>query len=108
MQGQAMMWATVAAVLTGLGGIIRGWQMGFRGRLDLISDWDNRPLPNPAGFTKAFAHIYIGIGCLLVVMPLFLWLGMNFLIWCAITVIIVWYWFHAIDVVAERARVKNR
>ncbi len=36
-----MTWTTIAttvAIILGLGGIIRGWQMGYRNRLDLISD----------------------------------------------------------------------
>lgn len=49
MQGiAAFQWiGGIVALLLGLGGLIRGIQMS-KGRLDLISDWDNRPLPNPA------------------------------------------------------------
>jgi len=34
--------AAIAAVVLGLGGLVRGVQMR-KGRLDLISDWDNQP-----------------------------------------------------------------
>ena len=106
-----MVWsiiASVVAVVLGLGGVIRGWQMRYKERVDLISDWDNCPLPNPAGFVKAFARVYIGIGSILIAMPLLLLLGMNILIWAGLVGVIVWYWFNAIDAIAERARATNR
>ena len=111
MQGQSMMLPIIASTITivfGLGGLIRGWQMWFKGRHDLISDWDNRALPNPSAYAPAFARIYIGIGCVLLAMPLLLFLGMNLIIWCALSVIIIWYWFHAVEVVADRARARNK
>ena len=111
MQRQSMMLPIIASTITivfGLGGLIRGWQMGFKDRLDLITDGNNHPLPNPAVYAKAYARIYIGIGCVLLAMPLLLLLGMNLLIWCAVSVIIVWYRFFATERVADRARAKNK
>jgi len=99
---------SVLAIVFGSGGLIRGWQMGFKGRLDLISDFDNRALPNPAAYAPAYARIYLGIGSVLLAMPLLLLLGMHLIIWCTIGVVVMWYWFHAIEVVAQRARSKNQ
>lgn len=78
--------------------------MGYQGRLDLISDWDYRPLPNPANFSKAFAHLYIGLGFVCLGMPLLLLLGLKILIWAGIFGIIVGYWTFAIDSIAMKAK----
>ncbi len=109
MQGQGMQWiAAVATIIFGLMGIWRGWQMRYRNRLDLISDWDNRPLPNPSTYAVSFSRVYIGIGSALVGMPLILWLGLPILIWAGTVAIIIWYWFYAIDVITDRARAVKR
>lgn len=110
MQEQASIWliiASVGTVLMGLGGVLRGWQMKYRNRLDLVSDWDNRPLPNPANFAQAFGNVYIGIGAVMIAMLLPLLLGLHLLIWTGIFYAIIWYWFRAIDVIAARARGKT-
>ena len=102
-----MTWTTIAitvAIVLGAGGIIRGWQMGYRNRLDLISDWDHRPLPNPSLHARAFARVYLAMGGILVAMPALLFLGLHIYIWCAITAVLVWYWFYAIDSITEKAR----
>jgi len=98
----------VFAALGGVGGIIRGWQMGFKGRLDLISDWDSRPLPDPARFAKAFSRIYIGLGGILIAMSLLLLLGLDIRICIAVAVAVIVSWFYAIDVVVARARATKR
>lgn len=107
MQGQELIWSiigSVAALALGLGGVIRGWQMGYKDRFDLISDWDNRPLLNPARAAKAYSRAYIGIGSILIVMPTLLLLGLNILIWAGIVGIIVGFWFYAIDTIVIQAR----
>lgn len=73
MQGTAafLILGTIAAVLLGLGGIIRGIQMG-KGRLDLISDWDNRALPNPTEHAPAFSRVYIRLGGIIFTSPVVL------------------------------------
>lgn len=96
--------AIAVAIIFGLGGLIRGWQMGFQGRLDLITDWDNRPLPNPAEYSKAFSRVYIGLGGAFMVAPLLLLVGLPVLILAGVFACLVWYWFNAIDVIVERAR----
>jgi hypothetical protein len=105
MQGQGMQWiASVATVILGLMGIWRGWQMRYRNRLDLISDWDSHPLPQPSAHAESFSRVYVRIGSALVGMPLMLWLGLPILIWAGIVAVIVWYWFNAIDAITDRAR----
>lgn len=95
---------SIAVVLLGVGGVIRGWQMGYGNRLDLISDWDHRPLPNPSSHSKAFSRVYLSIGSVLIGMPVLLLLGLHIFIWYAITAVIVWYWFYAIDAIVDKAR----
>lgn len=107
MQGQDITFhilVVVTALLFGFGGLIRGFQMLNRGRLDLISDWNNRPLPNPAEYAKPFARVYIGIGSLFLLLPLLLWLSGSLLLCGIVAGVLVWYWFEAIDKIAERAR----
>lgn len=110
MQGQGMfpvIVCSLVALVFGLGGLLRGWQMGYQGRLDLISDWDYHPLPDPARFSKAFAHLYIGFGCVCLAMPLLLLLGLKIFIWAGMFGIIVGSWIFAIDAIALRARTGN-
>lgn len=93
----------IAAVLLGLGGIIRGIQMG-KGRLDLISDWDNRPLPNPNEHAPAFARVYVRLGVIIFISPVVLWFGVPVLVLGIVLAVLVWYWFEAIDRIALKAR----
>lgn len=95
----------IAAVLLGLGGLIRGVQMG-KGRLDLISDWDSRPLPNPADHAPAFARVYIRLGGVILISPVALWFGVPVLVWGIVIGVLVWYWFEAIDKISAKARSK--
>lgn len=107
MQGQTYTWALIATTVTilmGLGGVIRGWQMGFKNRLDLISDWDGKSLPSPAIYAKDFSTVYITLGGVLILMPALLWIGLPILIWAGILGVIIWYWFYAIDAITEKAR----
>jgi Flp pilus assembly protein TadB len=100
----AFQWMSViTALLLGLGGLVRGVQMS-KGNLDLISDWDNRQLPNPAEHASAFAHVYIRLGSVILISPIALWVGLPLLIWGVILAILVWYWFDAIERIAIRAR----
>ncbi len=94
----------VVALLFGVGGLIRGLQMLFQGRLDLISDWDSRPLPNPAEYAKSFATVYISLGIAVLFVPLLILLGIPLLFCGIILAVLVWYWFQAIDKIAARAR----
>ncbi|MBI2306894.1 MAG: hypothetical protein HYU78_06285 [Rhodocyclales bacterium] len=107
MQESEMFWSVVlsiVAVCFGVGGIFRGWQMGFRGRLDLVSDTDYRPLPDPAGSAKALARLYIGLGCVMLVLPLLLLAGVKLLVLGGAFGLVIWYWFYAVDTLAERVR----
>lgn len=98
---------SLVAAIFGFGGLFRGWQMGYQGRLDLISDWDYRPLPNPAEFSKAFAHLYIGLGGVCLAMPFLLFFGLKIFIWAGIFAVIIGHWSFAIDAIAESAASKN-
>ncbi len=105
MQGiEAFQWVgVIAALLLGFGGLVRGIQMG-KGRLDLISDWDNRPIPNQAEHATEFARVYIRLGGVTFISPIALWFGLPLLIWGIFLAVLVWYWFEAIDKIAIRAR----
>lgn len=106
MQGQDMTFhimGGITVLLLGVGGLIRGFQMR-KGRLDLISDWDNRPLPNSAEYAKPFARVYISIGMVMLALPLLLWFGLPLFLWGIIVAVLVWYWFEAIERIAIRAK----
>jgi len=105
-----MFWSVIASVVAlifCLGSLIRGWQMGYGGRLDLISDMDNRPLPNPANFAQTFCRLYLGLGGLMLIMLVLLWFGLNILIWSGLFGIILMSWTQVIDAIARRARLKK-
>lgn len=93
----------ITSLLLGVGGLIRGIQMN-NGRLDLISDWERHPLPNPAEYARPFARVYISISILLLILALLLWFGLPLLLWGIIVVVLVWYWFEAIERIAIRAK----
>lgn len=92
----------IFAVLLGVGGLIRGYQLR-KGRLDLVSDWDNRPLPNPEEHAPVFSRVYLRLGGIVLLSPAALVLGTPLVIWAAILAVLVWYWFEAIDRIASRA-----
>ena len=100
--------ASLFALILGFAGVFRAWQMRYKGRVDLISDWDNRPLPDAAAHAAHFARVYGWIGTVLLAMPAVLWIGLPILAWTAILGVIVWYWFAAIDAIADRARSLRR
>jgi hypothetical protein len=99
--------AAIAAVVLGLGGLVRGVQMR-KGRLDLISDWDNQPLPNPSEHAPAYAGVYVRLGAVILISPLALWAGVPLLVWGIAVGVLVWYWFEAIDRISAHAREKHR
>lgn len=95
--------AVITAIL-GTGGVIRGWQMASGRRLDLITDWDNKPVPDQPRHCAAFARIYLGVGAVMLTIPLWVWLGLSVFVAAPLAAVALWYWFEAIDRIATRAR----
>jgi hypothetical protein len=75
-----------------------------KGGLDLISDCDNRPLPNPAKHAPAFARVYIRLGGIIFISPVLLWFGVPGMFWGIVICVPIWYWFEAIDKILSNAR----
>ena len=105
MGGSNLAWiVSIALILIGLGAIFRGWQMHYRGRIDLISDWDSNPLPNPTSLTMPFFRVYAVAGATLCLLPIPLALGVPILIDCLLIAVVITWWFFAIDAIAARTR----
>ena len=95
--------AAITAIF-GIGGVFRGWQMRSGKRLDLITDWDNKPVPDQAQHCAAFARVYLGVGVAMLTIPLWLWLGLSIFLATPLAAVALWYWFEAIDRIVARAR----
>ena len=99
--------ATITILLFGLAGIIRGWQMRFGSRLDLISDWECRPLPLPESLVLEFSRIYLTAGAILCGAPAFVLTGLPLVVCVLIAVLVVWYWVYRIDGIIVRASLRG-
>lgn len=92
------------SVAVGAKGLIRGWRIGYRDRLDLVTDWDRRPLPNAPKFAKAFSSVFIVFSAALLLVPILLLFGMNSITGSAAVIVILWYWLFAVDSIAGWSR----
>lgn len=98
-------WITV--ITFGIGGFVRGWQMRTGNRLDLITDTDYRPLPNPTRYAKVLGQVYFGFGAVMFVLLVVNMMGLTLLICAALAAIFLWCWFITIDRIADRARLDH-
>jgi len=74
----------------------RAWRIGKRNRLDLVANWSNKPLENPARYKPHYITINLFCGiALLALAVLVLAVGLPFKLWVSLAALIFWGYFFA-------------
>lgn len=90
----------------GIGMLFRAWRIGVRKDYRYVADWRGRSIRD--GKRWAFPVLAIngvgGVGLLAVGALVFL-VGLPFAMWSGATALVIWSYFFALQIIAQRAQV---
>ena len=95
----------VAIFPLGIGMLFRAWKIGVRKDYHYVADWRARLIDDGVHWACSVTAIngVSGSG-LLVIGVLVLLIGLPFVVWSGATALIIWTYYFALRIVAQRAR----